>query len=604
MSGYQPPAWAGVPVLSKNDSNDELAGAAASAWQLLEIKGGMQVGQHDLSQRACTLLGRAEDQVHISLPHESCSRLHARIAFDKSTGTPWLRDLGSAHGTTVNKKKLPAQACGRHESTTGTEKGSRGVILYPGDILQFGASTRLFCLEGPASFGRGAQQAVALQKKAMSSETPSLTAVERPVNEDKLKHTDKDGSFVSWGMDMEGSIRESDGTNIVEDALVREEIPQEHLKAFDTIQALRYKLTNLQKESNSIRRKGDLTAGQERQLERNEARETELQEKITEKEQELRRVLGKSSSSSSATEQEKLKSLFNVEEDVDDRTKDTQQNALMLGIEEVATEKSLTAEWKNACTRQVSIMNELDLAEKQANKVVDNLRLLQSKDDEDAFFLENELQLARDKCSKLQEEKCRLDELLAETERLLKVVNARLVVDRETGFIGTKLPKPDSKPWSSSAMAPPPARIGARTKDKDNAPAAVKESTSNVSTSGFMPPPKRKRVMGPTAMPPPTGKESSTPLVGSPPEEAVGPVADIASKSTLGVLSTGTLTGVGVQKKISPSEEFAKPLKRAGVSTTSEEVTQLGGKVDTWQAPKDQDGSGRSKLNEKFAGRY
>lgn len=30
--------------------------------------------------------------------HESCSRLHARIAFD-SNGIPWLRDLGSGNGT-------------------------------------------------------------------------------------------------------------------------------------------------------------------------------------------------------------------------------------------------------------------------------------------------------------------------------------------------------------------------------------------------------------------------------------------------------------------------------------------------------------------------
>ena len=80
-------------------------------------------------------------------------------------------------------------------------------MLYPCDILQFGASTRLFCLEGPASFGRGAQQAALLQKKAqLSSETPNLAAVdERPaVNEDTLKRTNKDESYESWGMDMDG----------------------------------------------------------------------------------------------------------------------------------------------------------------------------------------------------------------------------------------------------------------------------------------------------------------------------------------------------------------------------------------------------------------
>jgi pSer/pThr/pTyr-binding forkhead associated (FHA) protein len=64
-----------------------------------------------------------------------------------------LRDLASAHGTTVNRKKLPP-AIGNVESAS-PKAGSRGLVLYPGDVLQFGASTRLFCLEGPPEYECG-----------------------------------------------------------------------------------------------------------------------------------------------------------------------------------------------------------------------------------------------------------------------------------------------------------------------------------------------------------------------------------------------------------------------------------------------------------------
>ena len=88
--------------------------------------------------------------------HESCSRQYARTVFDGQIGTPGLLDLQSTHGTTVNRRPLPAAA--RHAKPYNENDptvGSRGVILYPFDVLQFGASTRKFCLEGLADYERG-----------------------------------------------------------------------------------------------------------------------------------------------------------------------------------------------------------------------------------------------------------------------------------------------------------------------------------------------------------------------------------------------------------------------------------------------------------------
>jgi len=86
MSTYNPPKW--------------MADPRNKIWKLDEIKNGVVVDSHELNASLVTF-GRTPEikGAHaIITAHESCSRLHARIAFD-STGTPWLRDLGSGNGT-------------------------------------------------------------------------------------------------------------------------------------------------------------------------------------------------------------------------------------------------------------------------------------------------------------------------------------------------------------------------------------------------------------------------------------------------------------------------------------------------------------------------
>ena len=260
-SFYPPPPWA------KKTHHE---------WSLLEIKNGVSVQEHPLSSRACTVLGRALDMVHIGLAHESCSRQHARLAFD-SSGTLWLRDLASTHGTAVNKKKVPAQACGKTESTS-RQAGARGVILYPGDVIQFGASTRLFCVQGPEEFERGKVQARAAAAKA------SLPPPE-PVAETGEEKEEE--SRPLWGIDMDDHREDGEDQSSEKFEFKEEEIPDKYRRDFEQIKALHYKLSNIQSESDRILRKGGLNAGQEKQLQRNSDREKELTQKIEEKEREL-----------------------------------------------------------------------------------------------------------------------------------------------------------------------------------------------------------------------------------------------------------------------------------------------------------------------------
>jgi hypothetical protein len=104
MIDYTPPKWMKTPQ---------------DKWRLDEIKSGVIVNSYNVKV-PLVIFGRTpppmdsiihgsaaaenEDEgdnngcLIILTAHESCSRLHARIAFD-SSGIPWLRDLGSGNGT-------------------------------------------------------------------------------------------------------------------------------------------------------------------------------------------------------------------------------------------------------------------------------------------------------------------------------------------------------------------------------------------------------------------------------------------------------------------------------------------------------------------------
>eukprot|EP00934_Nitzschia_sp_Nitz4_P006462 Nitzschia sp. Nitz4//scaffold55_size114948//73373//75076//NITZ4_003909-RA/size114948-processed-gene-0.213-mRNA-1//1//CDS//3329554554//6452//frame0 len=567
MGSYQEPSWAVLPTTEEGQD-----------WFLVEIKGGVEVGKHSLGGRKCTVLGRATNMVHVPIHHESASRQHARIAFDQQ-GIPWLRDLGSTHGTTCNKKRLPSQAIGRQESSS-QQAGARGVMLFPGDILQFGASTRVFCLEGPYSFERGALQARLEQQKLEQASTVA------PI---KMLEGDEG---VSWGIATD-DIDSSEGITDMDSEPRKEvpmdaDVPEKHRRMLERLNIMKYKLGNLESEDDKIRRKGELSEGQERQLQRNAEREETLKKSIVELESELYDKLHPEKSQHNRTRQGARSDKLDEDDDFFDRTKS--RNDQIIGDNE--SESSLVSKWKQI---QRNYLQQED-ALHRAQQRIDNLQAKHNKlhaqgDEEEAFFLQNDLNLARETYSNLKDQGETQTRQLEEIEQLLVVVNDKIQVDRASGYIGVGPPPSRSaeEPTIASAAEtdnasdfstmlppppmPPPSQVAVSSELPPPMPKPTEREPPKESTSTVlpMPPPKRPRVVGPNMPPPslPSSKKHASTIQG-----------------TLSFLKPA-------------SKGASQPAPKAKGPPTLQDS-----KKDEWKAPPDQDGSGITKLNAKFAGRY
>lgn len=124
---YSEPAWGGNPP-------DSLP------YALEILKNGSIVDTVPLNQRSYFVVGRLP-VCDVSLEHPSISRYHAVIQYRSQPGESesvgeeegfYIHDLGSTHGTVVNKNKIPPKTY---------------IRLRVGHVLKFGGSTRLFILQ-------------------------------------------------------------------------------------------------------------------------------------------------------------------------------------------------------------------------------------------------------------------------------------------------------------------------------------------------------------------------------------------------------------------------------------------------------------------------
>jgi hypothetical protein len=514
-------------------------------------------------------------------------------------------------------------------------------MLFPGDILQFGASMRIYCVEGPEAFERGALKLKTLQTTApLQPNSVAVLAMPPPPMETETNKPED--SIVSWGISMDDDDDIHKETPTSEDRTVPMDasVPEKHRKMLERLNAHKYKVANLQTEDERIQRKGELSEGQERQLQRNAERETALVESIAELEEELYKKLHPDEAPSAR--HKKAASTAYDDDDMDfyDRTKEQSNN----GIDtEGESEKTLTVKWNNIYQQQTQRVKRLEEAQAQELALRERLGQLEAAGDEESFFVQNDLQIAKETVEKIEAEQLEDKNTIMEIGRLLKIVNPKLVVDHESGYIGEgppkkhtdpirepptanntmMLPPPYIRPAPSSPSndaaflsmppppravhtpppravhsPPPPRAVHSPPPPHAAAPAAslsppqrrvVLPSSADgepqhqppLESDRVMPPPKRIRVVGPS-MPPPAFKGPARP----PPQ------------GTLAMLSAHTTTTTATNSSSYENKKSANHVQKDKGPAVADP------KKDEWRAPQGQDGSGITKLNAKFAGRY
>nr|4H87_A Chain A, Kanadaptin [Homo sapiens]4H87_B Chain B, Kanadaptin [Homo sapiens] len=123
---YQEPPW---------------GGPATAPYSLETLKGGTILGTRSLKGTSYCLFGRLSG-CDVCLEHPSVSRYHAVLQHrasgpdgecDSNGPGFYLYDLGSTHGTFLNKTRIPPRTYCR---------------VHVGHVVRFGGSTRLFILQG------------------------------------------------------------------------------------------------------------------------------------------------------------------------------------------------------------------------------------------------------------------------------------------------------------------------------------------------------------------------------------------------------------------------------------------------------------------------
>ncbi|KND01312.1 uncharacterized protein SPPG_03122 [Spizellomyces punctatus DAOM BR117] len=140
---YEPPEWSAAP---KEERYFEV------------LKGGQIIHRTPSISKPMLVVGRLPI-CDIELEHASISRYHAVIQF-KGDGTAYVYDLGSTHGTFLNKSELPKGSYQR---------------LRVGDMLRFGASTRIYIFQGEGEQVEEIKRAPVPRKQLAQAESTGVT---------------------------------------------------------------------------------------------------------------------------------------------------------------------------------------------------------------------------------------------------------------------------------------------------------------------------------------------------------------------------------------------------------------------------------------------
>ncbi|EMS65182.1 Kanadaptin [Triticum urartu] len=284
------------------------------------------------SKKGAYMFGRI-DLCDFVLEHPTISRFHAVLQF-RNDGQVFLYDLGSTHGSSINKTQV---------------KKKMYTPIHVGDVIRFGQSSRLYIFQGPSELMPPEKD---MQKLRDAKIRQNMLDREASLLRAKTQAVLADG--ISWGMSEDAP--EEDGEDEADEITwqtYKGQLTDRQEKTRSKLIKRMEKVANMKKEIDAIRVKdisqGGLTQGQQTQIARNEQRISQIMEELENLEETLNDSIqeslgaraGKPKRGSHKASLEEEDDVISDDDEFFDRTKKKSSNPQSSGQQSVETADSL-----------------------------------------------------------------------------------------------------------------------------------------------------------------------------------------------------------------------------------------------------------------------
>ncbi|KFK33222.1 hypothetical protein AALP_AA6G346500, partial [Arabis alpina] len=387
---YTIPDWSGPPC---------------HKFHLEVLKEGAIVEQLEVHEKGAYMFGR-DGLCDFALEHPSISRFHAVIQYKRS-GAAYIFDLGSTHGTSVNKRKVDKKVF---------------VDLHVGDVIRFGGSTRLYIFQGPSELMPPEKDLQLIREAKLRME---MSEREASLRRARQQASMADG--VSWGMGEDAIEEEEDDVEEITWQTYTGELTPKQEKTKEKVMKRLEKIGHMKKEVAAIRAKdisqGGLTQGQQTQIARNDQRTAELLEELETLEETLNDSIreslgaktGKKSNSKKKGTVEDEEEFSSDEDDFYDRTKKKRSTQKGGENQTVETVDSLVDK-RDKILKEIEEKNEQLSAEKNKMETENVTEVASGDDPLDAYMTGLSSTIVQDKTAQIQQE---LSTLQSELDRIL-----------------------------------------------------------------------------------------------------------------------------------------------------------------------------------------
>ncbi|CAI9752773.1 unnamed protein product [Fraxinus pennsylvanica] len=240
----------------------EWSGAPCHNFFIEVLKDGSIINQLEIDKKGAYMFGRV-DLCDFMLEHPTISRFHAVVQF-KSNGGAYLYDLGSTHGTFINKNQVKKRVY---------------VDLHVGDVIRFGQSSRLYIFQGPSDL---MPPEADLKRVRNAKIQQDMKDMEESLLRAKVEASLADG--VSWGMREDAIEENEDEVDEITWQTYKGQLTEKQEKTREKVIKRLEKIAHMKKEIDAIRAKdiaqGGLTQGQQTQIARNEQRISQVVEEL------------------------------------------------------------------------------------------------------------------------------------------------------------------------------------------------------------------------------------------------------------------------------------------------------------------------------------